>query len=251
MANGVATGEGWGAEPIAPNSIWRNAHFMTERVELETLERRAADQVTSGSHPNHEAPRSAYRPATIDQPLVAPVRLALRERMALRDPIAYAVEAPQGEIGFVTGTRIAPFAFWPDELIVAARDGHRVRVPVSTVSEVLPREGTLRLTQAPATVRPAPRQETSLPTQTRLWRATAVAGALLGVGSYVATVFALALGTGVDWAPGLAAGGAAAGAASAASWKRAGRSWLAAAGLGSFWLPLAAGVILSLVQIFR
>lgn len=53
------------------------------------------------------------------------------------------------------------------------------------------------------------------------------------------------------WAPGLAAAGAAGGAASTVSWHKAGPSWLAAAGLGSFWLPLAAGAILSLVLIFR
>jgi hypothetical protein len=35
--------------------------------------------------------------------------IAFRQRYAMRDPIAYAVEAPEGEIGFVTGTRIAPF----------------------------------------------------------------------------------------------------------------------------------------------
>lgn len=224
---------------------------MTHVAEQRTRERPPFDQIESSPHPAREGRRSADRPAAAGRPHPAPVRLPFRQRYALRDPIAYAVEAPEGEIGFVTGMRIAPFEYWPDELIVETPEGHPLRVPVSTVSAVLPREGRLLLTRVPAGARPISQPHKPLPTRALAWRLAAIAGAILGLGAYVATFVALALDAGVDWAPGLAATGAAAGAAAAVSWRKAGRSRLAAAGLGSFWLPLAAGAILSLVLIFR
>jgi len=223
---------------------------MTQVAEQRTFERSPFEQREDGSHALREETRSAARPAT-GRPRSAPVRLPFRQRYALRDPIAYAVEAPEGEIGFVTGLRIAPFEYWPDELILEAPEEHPLRVPISSVSAVLPRGGALLLTRAPAGAQPVPRPRKPSLTRALAWQLAAVAGAMLGLGGYVATLVALAHGTGLDWAPGLAASGAAAGAAAAASRRKAGPSWLAAAGLGSFWLPLAAGAILSLVLIVR
>jgi hypothetical protein len=178
-------------------------------------------------------------------------RASFRQRHALRDPIAYAVEAPEGEIGFVTAMRIAPFGYWPDELIVEAADGEAWRVPISMVAAVRPHEGRLLLARAPAGAQAVPRRRERSPTAGLAWRLAAVAGALLGLGGGAATFVALVLESGLDWAPGLAASGGVGGAASAVSWRKAGPSRLAAAGLGSFWLPLAAGAILSLVLVAR
>jgi hypothetical protein len=224
---------------------------MTQVAEERTVERSRFDQIEDGTHTPPERRRSAARPAVADRLHPAPARLPFRQRYALRDPIAYAVEAPEGEIGFVTRMRIAPFEYWPDELIVEAVEGHPLRVPASTIDAVLPREGRLLLTHAPAGAQPVPRPRKPVRTWALAWRLAAVAGALLGLGGYVATFVALVLGTGLDWAPGLAASGAAGGAAAAAAWRKSGPSWLAATGLGSFWLPLAAGTILTLVLIFR
>jgi len=215
------------------------------------FERSPFDRMEDGPHAPHEERPSAARPAVAESPHPASTRLPFRQRYALRDPIGYAVEAPEGEIGFVTGLRTAPSEYWPDELIVEAVRGHPLRVPTSTIGAVLPHEGRLLLARAPTGAQTVPRPRKPALTGALPWRLAAAAGALLGLGGYVATFVALALGTGPDWAPGLAASGAAAGAAGAASWRRAGPSWLAAAGLGSFWLPLAAGAILSLVLIFR
>jgi hypothetical protein len=74
---------------------------------------------------------------------------------------------------------------------------------------------------------------------------------VLGVTGLVATLLAPAVHADVSWGPGLAASGAASGAASSMSSRKIGRSWLTAIGLGSFWLPLAVGAILSLIWIFR
>ena len=250
-ADSVARAPRWGVRPIAPSARCCDAGSMTQVAEQRTLDRSRFDQIESGQHAALEGRRSADRRAVAGRPHSAPVRLPFRQRYALRDPIAYAVDAPEGEIGFVTGMRIAPFEYWPDELIVEVPDGHRLRVPVSTVSAVLPREGRLLLKRAPAGARPVPRPQKSLLTRALTWRLAAIASAILGLGAYVATFVALALDTGLDWAPGLAASGAAAGAAAAVSGRKAGPSRLAAAGLGSFWLPLAAGAILSVVLIFR
>jgi hypothetical protein len=179
------------------------------------------------------------------------IRLPLRQRYALRDAIAYAVEAPEGEIGFVTAVGIAPFDYWPHELIIEATAGMRMRVPIDTVSAVLPREGRLLVRTAPAGAQSVRRPREEWLTKARAWQFAAVAGAVLGFGGYIATFVALVLDTGVSWGPGLAASGAAGGAASAVSWRKRGPSWAAALALGSFWLPLAAGAILSLVFIFR
>ena len=90
------------------------------------------------------------------------IRLPLRKRHALRDAIAYVVEAPEGEIGFVTAVGIAPFEYWPDELIVEADPGGpRLRVPIDTISDVLPREGRLFVTRAPAGAQPMRGRERS------------------------------------------------------------------------------------------
>jgi len=184
-------------------------------------------------------------------PRVRVTRLPLRHRYALRDAIAYAVEAPEGEIGFVTGVGLAPFEYWPHELIVEDAAGTQMRVPTDTVSAVLPREGKLFVTSAPPRAQPVPRPRQDSRTNARAWRFAAGLAAVLGVGGYVATFVALALGAGASWGPGLAAVGAAGGAGAAASWRRRGGSRAAALGLGSFWLPLAAGAILSLVLIVR
>jgi len=187
-----------------------------------------------------------------ERPQPERIRLPLRQRYALRDAIAYVVEAPDGEIGFVTTMRIAPFEYWPDELIVEADPGGpRLRVPIDTVSAVLPREGRLFVTKAPAGAQPVARPREARLKKAWAWLLAAAAGAVLGLGGFVATFVALALDAGVAWGPGLAASGAAGGVAAAASWRRHGNSWLAAIGLGSFWLPLAAGAILSLILIFR
>jgi hypothetical protein len=224
---------------------------MTQVAEERTVERLPLDQSEDGPYAPLDGCRSADRPAAARGPHPARVHLPFRQRYALRDPIAYAVEAAEGEIGFVIGMRIAPFEYWPDELIVEAPGGRPLGVPISTVSTVLPREGRLLLTRAPARARAVPRPRRPLLTMALAWRLAAVAGAMLGLGAYAATFVALALDTALDWAPGLAASGVAGGAAAAVSWREAGPSWLAAAGLGSFWLPLAAGAILSLVLIFR
>lgn len=224
---------------------------MTQVAGERTFERLPVEQPEESEHPPLDGRRSTARPAVADCPHPAPVRLPLRQRYALRDPIAYSVEAPEGEIGFVIGVRIAPYEYWADELIVESPKGQPLRVPISTVSDVLPREGRLLLTRAPAGTRPVPRPGKPLLTGALAWRFVTIAGALLGLGGYLATFVALARDSGLDWAPGLAASGAAGGAAAAVSWRKAGPSLLAAAGLGSFWLPLAAGVILSLVLIFR
>jgi len=191
-------------------------------------------------------------PAVAERPRPGSIRLPLGQRSALRDAIAYVVEAPEGEIGFVTEVRIAPFAYWPDELIVEADPGGpRLRIPIDTVSAVLPHQGRLFVLRAPVGARPVPRgREARLP-MARGWRLAGSASALLGVGGYVATLVALALGTGVAWGPGLAASGAVGGAAAALSWQKNGRSWPAAIGLGSFWLPLLGGVVGSLLLILR
>jgi len=84
-------------------------------------------------------------------------RLPLDQRHALRDAVAYAVEAPEGEIGFVTAVLIAPFEYWPHELVVEDTAGTRTRVAIETVSAVLPREGRLLVTTAPAGAQPVPR----------------------------------------------------------------------------------------------
>lgn len=188
----------------------------------------------------------------VERPQTERTRLTLAQRYALRDAIAYIVEAPEGEIGLVTAVRIAPFAYWPDELIVEADPhGPRLRVPIDTVSALLPREGRLVVTTAPVDAQPIARPRESSLTKARAWWFAAAAGAVFGLGGYVATFVALALDAGVVWGPGLAASGVAGGAAAAASWRKRGSSWLAAIGLGSFWLPLAAGTILSLILVLR
>lgn len=247
----AATARRWGVLPIAPRRRWCDAQSVTQVAEEQTFERLSFDQIEDDRRANPDGRRSSDRPFAANGPHPAPVRLPFRQRYALRDPIAYAVEAPEGEIGFVIGMWIAPFEYWPDELIVATPEGHLLRVPISTVDAVLVREGRLLLTGAPAGAQPVPRPHKPSLTVGLAWRLAAVAGALLGLGGYVATFVALALGSGLDWAPGLAASGAAGGSAAAVSWRKAGPSWFAAAGLGSFWLPLAAGAILSLVLIFR
>jgi hypothetical protein len=85
--------------------------------------------------------RNTQQPAVTGRARPARVRLPLVQRYALRDPVAYAVEVPEGEIGFVAEMRIGPCEYWPDELTVEASDGSRQRVPVDTVSAVFPREG--------------------------------------------------------------------------------------------------------------
>jgi hypothetical protein len=100
--------------------------------------------------------RNTQQPAVTGRARPAQVRLTLVQRYALRDPVAYAVDVPEGDIGFVTEMRIGPYEYWPDELIVEASDGSRQRVPVDTVSAVLPREGRLLVTSAPAGARPVP-----------------------------------------------------------------------------------------------
>jgi hypothetical protein len=217
---------------------------------MQIAEERPLDRTEGEPRRIPDRPRNTQQPALTGRARPAQVRLPLLQRHALRDPVAYAVEVPEGEIGFVTEMRIGPYEYWPEELIVEASDGSQHRVPVDTVSAVLPREGRLLVTSAPAGARPVPRARESWLAAARMWRLAAAAGALLALGGYVATLVALALGTAVTWSPGLAASGATGGAVAAASWRSAGRSWLAAAGLGSFWLPLGAGVILSPVLIF-
>ena len=196
--------------------------------------------------------RDSDRPAVAERPQTERTPLTLAQRYALRDAIAYIVEAPEGEIGFVTAVRIAPFAYWPDELIVEGDPhGARFRVPIDTVSAVLPREGRLVVTTAPVDAQPIARPREASPTKARAWWLAAAAGAVFGLGGYVATFVALALDAGIVWGPGLAVSGAAGGVAAAASWRKRGSSWLAAIGLGSFWLPLAAGTILSLILVLR
>jgi hypothetical protein len=198
------------------------------------------------------ASRQEGRVSTMPGPRTpARIRLPLRQRYALRDAIAYAVEAPAGEIGFVTEVRFAPFEFWPDELIVeAAPEGRRLRIPIDTITAVFPREGRLLIATTPAGAQPVARPREGRLTKARAWRLAAAAGAVFALGGYVATLVAFALGTLVSWSPALAASGAAGGAAAVASWRKLGRSRTAAIGLGSFWLPLAVGAILSFILIF-
>jgi hypothetical protein len=228
---------------------------MTQSAENLTFRRvprtpgQRLDEPENGAAAPVASSKDRDRPAVAEPLQRESIRLSLRERHALRDAIAYVVEAPEGEIGFVTEVRIAPFAYWPDELIVEADpDGPQLRVAIETVSAVLPRQGRLFVSGAPVGARPVPRPREAWPTKARAWRLAGAAGALLGLGGYVATFVALALGTGIAWGPGLAASGALGGAAAAASWQKYGRSWPAAIGLGSFWLPLVAGVVGSLLR---
>ena len=222
---------------IAEHQTFRRVP-RTREQRLDELESGAAAPVASSKDPD--------LPAVAEPPLRETILRSLRERHALRDAIAYVGEAPEGEIGFVTEVRIAPFAYWPDELIVEADPrGPQFRVPIETVSAVLPRQGRLFVSRAPVGARPVPPPRL---TKARAWRLAGAAGAVLGLGGYVATFVALALGTGIAWGPGLAASGAIGGAAAAASWEKRGRSWPAALGLGSFWLPLVGGVIGSLLR---
>jgi hypothetical protein len=185
----------------------------------------------------------AERLSSDDAPQPERSRVPLAQRHALRDAIAYIAEGPDGEVGYVTAVRTAPFAYWPDELVVRADPaGPQLRVPVESISAVLPREGRLFV----AAVRPRGARRTSA----RGWWLAATAGAVLGLGGYVATFAALVLDAGAEWGPGLTASGAVGGAAAAASLRTRGSSWPAAIGLGSFWLPLAAGAILSLILVF-
>src|SRR5690349_14358301 len=56
--------------------------------------------------------------------------LPLVQRYALRDAIAYVVEVPEGEVGHVTAVKIAPFEYWPHELIVEDIAGTPMRIPI-------------------------------------------------------------------------------------------------------------------------
>lgn len=125
---------------VAPNQVLQR---------VPRSRRRRFDKI--GNHLHAGEPPVAGRPPE-------QIRLPLAQRYALRDAIAYAVESPEGEIGFVAAVRIAPFAYWPDELIVEADPGGpRLRVPIDTVTAVLPREGRLFVTRAPVGAQPVAR----------------------------------------------------------------------------------------------
>lgn len=248
----AAAAHKWGARPIPSRARRCDAWAMTQIAEHQTFRRvprtreQRLDELENGAAAPVASSKDPDLPAVAEPPLRETILRSLRERHALRDAIAYVVEAPEGEIGFVTEVRIAPFAYWPDELIVEADPrGPQFRVPIETVSAVLPRQGRLFVSRAPVGARPVPPPRL---TKARAWRLAGAAGAVLGLGGYVATFVALALGTGIAWGPGLAASGAIGGAAAAASWQKRGRSWPAALGLGSFWLPLVGGVIGSLLR---
>lgn len=177
----------------------------------------------------------------------SPLRLPLAARHALRDGVGYAVEVPEGEIGFVTEVRFAPFEYWPEKLIVETSRAQALRVPISQVSAVFPRVGRLLLASAPAGVQPIARPRSPKLTRALAWRFAAVGGAIFGLGGYVATFVALLLSGGVAWGLGLAASGALSVLLSATCWRKCGPSWAAALGLGSFWLPLVGGTVLTLV----
>lgn len=230
-----------------------NPVAMSQLTETLTLER------TSGKHslsvdPGEKGANQDTANCRDDHPLAgaapsppSPTRLPLAARHALRDGIGFLVEAPEGEIGFVIEVRFAPFEYWPEDLIVETSRGLRLRVPISHVSAVLPREGRLLLAAAPEGAQPIARPRSPRLTGALAWRLAAIAGALLGLGGYAATFVALVLSGGLAWGLGLAVSGALSGLLSAVCWRKRGRSWAAAAGLGSFWLPLVGGTVLTLV----
>jgi hypothetical protein len=124
----------------------------------------------------------------------------------------------------------------------------RARTARATVMVVQTTTANRRSNAASQAARARPMQR-PVPNRRRLQalRASAAIGAIAGLAGYVLVFVALALDAAVEWAPALAVAGAIAAAASAFAWRRGARTWLAAVGLGSFWLPLAVGLILSLV----
>ncbi len=175
-------------------------------------------------------------------------RQRLRDRYLLRTAHGYEADTADGQIGRVVEIEVAPFAFWPETLIVAAPSGQLLRIPAAWVERVLSRERRLILSQSPA-AQPVPRPAQPLLDRQGIWRIVAAVGAASGLGGYIAALVALAAGVTLDAAPFLASAGAIAVGASGLAWANGRRSWLAAAGLGSFWLPLGVGTILTLARI--
>jgi hypothetical protein len=175
-------------------------------------------------------------------------RLAFRS--VVRSAPGYTVDAPGGQVGWVDEIRVAPFAFWPEALVVRTVEDQRLLVPVEAISRALPREQRLILREAPAGVRLVPYPRRPWHDREQVWELQALIGFTAAVGGYVAMFVALALGATLELSPVLAGLGAIGAAASGRVWRSGRRTWLAAAGLGSAWLPLVAGAILSLVWIF-
>lgn len=69
------------------------------------------------------------------------------ERLALRYLVRHSldmeVDGPDGRIGRVERVVAGPYDFWPEELLVRAPDGGRVRVRAARVRSVEPRRGRL------------------------------------------------------------------------------------------------------------
>jgi hypothetical protein len=175
-------------------------------------------------------------------------RLAFR--YVIRSAVGYTVDAPGGQVGWVEEIRVAPFAFWPKALVVRTVEEERLLVPVGAISRALPRERRLILREAPAGVPLIAHPPRPWHDRERIWELQAVIGFTAAVGGCVATFVALALGITLELSPVLAGLGAIGAVASGRVWRSRRRTWLAAAGLGSAWLPLMVGAILSLVWIF-
>jgi hypothetical protein len=196
------------------------------------------------------APATAVVDAPTSRPLEPQGRRRLAFRVSVRTAHGYLVDAPGGRIGHVAEVRVAPYEFWPEALLVTVHDGRQLLIPVSAVARAYPREQTLVLREAPPGIDLIPYRARSWYERTGIWRLVEALGFAGGVGGYVATFALLALGAAVAAAPILAMLGAIGAVASGAAWHAGRRTWLGAAGLGSAWLPLSAGVILSLVSLF-
>jgi hypothetical protein len=177
-------------------------------------------------------------------------RQRLRDRYLLRTAHGYEADTADGQIGRVVEIDVAPFEFWPETLVVAAPSGQLLRIPAAWVERVLSRERRLILSQSPAAAQPVARPAQPLLDRQRIWRIVAAVGAASGLGGYIAALVAFASGVTLEAAPLLTSTGAIAVCASGLAWANGRRSWLAAAGLGSFWLPLGVGTILTLARIF-
>lgn len=174
-------------------------------------------------------------------------RLAFR--WVVRSAHGYTVDAPGGQVGWVDEIRVAPFEFWPEALVVQTEDDQRLLVPVEAIAQALPRERRLILREVPAGARLVAHPPRSWHDREQVWELQALIGFTAAIGGYVAVFVTLALGATLELSPVLAGLGAIGAAASGRVWRSGRRTWLVAAGLGSAWLPLTAGAILSLVWI--
>jgi hypothetical protein len=192
--------------------------------------------------------------ATVDAPTGRPFARESRRHLAfryrLRHAHGYFVDAPGGRVGHVAEVQVAPYEFWPEAFVVHAHDGQVLLVPVGAVSRVYAREQTLVLSEAPPGIGLIPYRERSWHERIGAWRFVDALAFVGSVGGYLAMLVLLAFEATLEAAPLLLVLGAIGALASASAWKAGRRTWPVRTGLVSAWVPLAVGVILSLVLVF-